>query len=148
MRKTLKRPVGVSKPVAPVETCSVAHDAAVLDVEHELAVEQHLEPAPSARSCAASAVSRLASAACVAGPADAVAAEPLPLLERHHGEPRLLAGLAVHRLRWEEREVGEPLLERAHGRRRIGRRARRGRAGRRHVRRALRPEALIGPEVT
>ena len=107
--------------------------AAVLDVERELAVEQHLEAAPGARRSRRR-PRRGRERRLRRGAGDAVAAEPLPFLERDHGEPRLLSCLAVDRLGGQEREIGEPLLERAHGRRRIGRRAGRRRAGRRHVR--------------
>lgn len=69
-------------------------DRAALDVEDELAVDQNLEAA--AGSC------RLGHGSSGAlergqrlGARLAVVTEPLPLLEGHHGETRLLASLAV-----------------------------------------------------
>ena len=112
MRKTLKRPTGVSNPASPRRDVQRADDGAVLDVERELAVEQHLEAASGARRSRRRA-RRSRERRLRRGPGDAVAAESLPLLERDHGEPRLLSGLAVDRVGGQEREIGETLLERA-----------------------------------
>ena len=83
-----------------------------VDVERELAVEQDLDATAGAgrpRRRPLRALERRLGP----GPGDAVAVEPRPLLEGHHGEAGLLAGLAVDARARQEAEVGQPVLQRA-----------------------------------